>query len=98
MSEKADWKSVGDSLKTLGDRLSAHANEGAVDQAKAGGKAAVDKFDEATKDPEVGAALKDATNKFFDAVKVTLTGGDTPAAEPAADPAPPKLIEPPQEQ
>jgi hypothetical protein len=108
MGEKADWKGVGDSLKTLGDRLSTHATEGsavvkeastqagpgAVDQAKAGGKAALDKFDEATRDPEVGTALKDATNKFLDAVKVTLTGGDAAPAEPPS-PEPPK-VEPPK--
>jgi hypothetical protein len=111
VSEKADWKGVGDSLKKLGDTLSGHAAEGtekvkaatgeagpgAVDQVKAGGKAAVDKLDEAAKDPEVGNALKDATNKFLDAVKVSLTGGDAPAAEPAADPEPPKAVEPPQD-
>ncbi|MEI6361867.1 MAG: hypothetical protein WCP95_07005 [Actinomycetes bacterium] len=111
MGDKADWQGVGDSLKKLGATLTGHATDGtekvkaasgdagpgAVDQVKAGGKAAVDKFDETTKDPEVGAALKDATNKFLDAVKVSLTGGDTPATEPSAEPEPPKPIEPPQE-
>lgn len=114
MGGKADWKSVGDSLKVLGDRISAHASDGtaktkaatseagpgAVDQAKAGGKAALDSFDEATKDPEVGAALKDTTNKFLDAVKVTLTGGDVEAPK-AEDPPPrpeePQQVEPPKE-
>jgi hypothetical protein len=111
MGEKADWKGVGDSLKVLGDRLSSHATEGgaqvkaasseagpgAVDQVKAGGKAAVDKLDETTKDPEVGAALKDATNKLLDAVKISLTGGDAQVPEPPSEPEAPKAVEPTQE-
>lgn len=112
MGEQADWKGVGDSLKSLGDKLGAHASEGAdqvkgaasaagdgvTDQTKAGAKAAVDKFDQATRDPEVGSALKDVTNKFLDAVKVTLTGGDAPK-EPTEPEAPqaPKSVEPPSE-
>jgi len=113
MGEKADWKGVGDSLKSLGDKLAAHATEGtakvkeasteagpgAVDQVKAGGKAAVDKLDETTRDPEVGTALKEATNRFLDAVKVSLTGGDVekPVADETGEPGPPKAVEPPQE-
>jgi hypothetical protein len=109
MGEKADWKSVGASLKTLGDKLSAHANEGSeqvkaaaseatttTDKATAGAKAAVAKLDATTTDPEVGAAVKDTTNKFLDALKVTLTGGDAPAPEPPAD-EPIKQVEPPTE-
>ena len=108
MGEKADWKGVGDSLRTLGDKLSRHATDGSDrvkaasnqagsgvgDQLKAGGQAAVDKFDETTRDPEVTGALKDVTNRFLDAVKIQLTGGDT-----ADDPAPsaPKPVDPPQE-
>lgn len=114
MGQKADWKSVGDSLKVLGDRISSHASEGtakakaasseagpgAVDQAKAGGKAALDSFDTATRDPEVGAALKDTTNRFLDAVKISLTGGDADAAsadEAPAQPEVPPQVEPPKE-
>ena len=108
MAEKADWKGVGDSLKALGDKLGTHATDGGdrvkaatteagsavTDQVKAGGKAAVDKFDETTRDPEVGAAFKDVTNKFLDAVKVQLTGGDATADQPAEAP---KSVEPPHE-
>jgi hypothetical protein len=113
MSEKADWKGVGDSLKSLGAKLSAHATEGSeqvksaageagesvVDQTKAGAKAALGKFDETTKDPDVSSAVKDTTNKFLDALKVQLTGGDAPTAgsESDHDPEPPKPIEPPIE-
>lgn len=108
MGGTADWKGVGDSLKTLGDKLAGHASEGVesvkaassaagdgvTDQVAAGGKAAVERLDATTRDPEVGAAMKDATNKFLDAVKITLTGGDTPPAESAPDPQPPKPVEP----
>jgi hypothetical protein len=109
MGQKADWKSVGDSLKSLGDKLSAHVTEGGAqvkaaaegastttDKAAAGAKAAVAKLDATTTDPEVGAAVKDTTNKFLDALKVTLTGGDLPAEEPPAD-EPTKQVEPPKE-
>ena len=108
MGEKADWKGVGDSLKALGDKLGTHATEGGdrvksatseagsavTDQVKAGGKAAVEKFDETTRDPEVGAAFKDVTNKFLDAVKVQLTGGDAAPVPLAEEPKP---VEPPHE-
>jgi hypothetical protein len=117
MADKADWKSVGDSLTRLADRLSAHASEGtdqvkaaaagaetSADKAKVGAKAAVSKLDETTKDPEIGAALKDTTNSFLDALKVTLTGGDRAttaepegSTEPEAEPEMPKAVEPPQE-
>jgi hypothetical protein len=53
-------------------------------------------LDATTTDPEVGAAVKDTTNKFLDALKVTLTGGDSPAPEPPAD-EPIKQVEPPTE-
>jgi hypothetical protein len=110
MSEKADWKGVGDSLKALGDKLTAHAAEGneqvkaaageagtgVVDQTKAGAKAALGKFDETTRDPEVTSAVKESTNRFLDALKVQLTGGDSP--DKPTDPEPPKPIEPPAEQ
>jgi hypothetical protein len=112
MGDKADWKGVGDSLKSFADKLSAHADEGTeqvkaaageasttTDKAKVGAKAAVTKFDETTKDPEVGAALKDTTNKFLDALKVTLTGGDQPPVTPTDEDTgeeSPKPIEPPQ--
>lgn len=111
MGEQADWKGVGDSLKSLGATLGAHASDGAdqvkgaasaagsgvTDQTKAGAKAAVHKFDETTRDPEVSAGFKDVTNKFLDAVKVTLTGGDDTTAKPEqpADPEEPKQVEPP---
>ena len=111
MGEQADWKGVGDSLKSLGEKLGAHASDGAdqvksaattagegvADQTKAGAKAAVNKLDETTRDPEVGSALKDVTNKFLDAVKVTLTGGDAPKDPKPAEPEAPKPVEPPSE-
>ena len=105
MSEKdsqADWRGVGDSIKDLGKKLKAHADDaqdaiksssapltGVAERVGAVFKTGIAKLDEAATDPAVGAAARGATGKFLDALKAQL-GADKPSADkPSTDkPAP----------
>ena len=98
MSEKdsqADWLGVGESIKDLGKKLKAHADDaqdaiksssapltGVAEQISAVFKIGIAKLDEAATDPAVGAAARGATGKFLDALKAQL-GTDTQPAPKA---------------
>jgi hypothetical protein len=106
--EKADWQGVGDSFRSLGKQLKDRAVDagtaisaandqaarGVVDQVSTAFTTAIAKLDETTTDPEIGRATRTATARLLDAIKAELTGGDADRADPPADPAPPKPVEP----